>query len=34
MSRAQIEAVRVVIHTTNRPVQPLGTRNLVLDPGG
>ena len=34
MSRAQIAAVRNVIHTTNRPVQPLGARDLVLDPAG
>ena len=34
MSRAQIEAVRSIIHTTNRPVQPRGTRTLVLDPTG
>lgn len=34
MSRAQIEAVRNIIHTTNRPVQPLGTRSLLLDPEG
>lgn len=31
MSPAQIEAVRSIIGTTNRPVQPLGGRTLLLD---
>jgi carbonic anhydrase len=31
MSAAQIEAVRSIIGTTNRPVQPLGNRRLLLD---
>ena len=34
MSQAQIAAVRNIIHTTNRPVQPLGERTLLLDPAG
>lgn len=34
MSRAQIAAIRNIIHTTARPVQPLGTRTLLLDPNG
>ena len=34
MSRAQIAAVNAIIHTTNRPVQPLGDRQVVLDPAG
>lgn len=31
MSRAQIAAVRNIIHTTNRPIQPIGSRRLLLD---
>jgi carbonic anhydrase len=34
MSRAQIAAIRNIIHTTNRPVQPLGERTILLDPAG
>lgn len=33
MSEAQIQAVRSLIGTTNRPVQPLGDRRLLLDQG-
>lgn len=31
MSAAQIQALNAIIHTSNRPVQPLGARHLILD---